>query len=370
MRARNRLLIILVTVAAALAVLRLALPAIAQSYVNSKLASMGDYSGRVTDVDIALLRGAYTLHELVVVKRGGDGETPFLDLETMDISLQWRALVHGELVGEIVARRPVLNLIQAETDQETQLGTGVNWPAEIRELFPFRFNQVEVAEGLIMFRAPGIESDESLTLTDARLALSDLTNVRDTEADAFSDLEFAGSFMGNAPLRITGRVEPNAEVPTFDLDISFEGARLVDVNPWLEEFLRVDAEQGVFSMYAELASAEGRFDGYVKPIMENPEIFELDEPGDGPLRKAWEALVGFATQLFENRQEDQVATQVPLSGEIENPDAGVIAAMVNLVRNAFVAALSRSLEGTVSLRDVDADANVDTKDDAEVPPPD
>jgi hypothetical protein len=217
-----------------------------------------------------------------------------------------------------------------------------------------------------MFLAPGIETTESLTLRDARLVMNDLTNVRESGAEAFASLEFAGSFMGNAPLDVTGRLDPNAEVPTFDLDLSFEGARLVDVNPWLEEFLSVDAEQGVFSLYAELAAAEGRFEGYMKPIMENPQIFRAGEEASGPFRKAWEALVQFGTKLFENKEENQVATQVPLSGEIENPDAGTLSAIVNLLRNAFVAALSQSLEGTVSLRDVDPDANIEVGEAVEV----
>jgi hypothetical protein len=84
----------------------------------------------------------------------------------------------------------------------------------------------------------------------------------------------------------------------------------VDVNPWLDRFLKIDAEQGRFSMYTELAAADGSFEGYVKPIL-------------------------------------------------ENPDAGTLVAIVNLLRNAFIAAFSHSLEGTINLRDVDLDADVE-----------
>jgi hypothetical protein len=136
------------------------------------------------------------------------------------------------------------------------------------------------------------------------------------------------------------------------MNVSLENARLVDQNPWLREFLKLDAEKGAFSMYAELATAEGRFEGYIKPILEDPEIFRLEEPSAGPLQKAWEALVGAVAGILENPEEDQVATQVPFAGELDNPDAGVLAAGVNLLRNAFVAAFTHSLEGSVSLEDV------------------
>ena len=48
-----------------------------------------------------------------------------------------------------------------------------------------------------------------------------------------------------------------------------------------------------------------------------------------------------------------MATQIPFEGDIDSPDAGILAAAVNLLRNAFVAAFSHSLEGTVSLEDVE-----------------
>jgi hypothetical protein len=138
------------------------------------------------------------------------------------------------------------------------------------------------------------------------------------------------------------------------------------VNPWLDRFLKADAESGVFSMYSEVASADGRFEGYVKPILQDPKFFDLHEASRGPFRKAWEALVNLAAKILENHAANQVATQVPIRGEYDNPRVGVIEAMVNLLRNAFVVAFAHSLEGTVSLRDLADD--VRTVGDADVPP--
>jgi hypothetical protein len=135
--------------------------------------------------------------------------------------------------------------------------------------------------------------------------------------------------------------------------MALEGARLVEVNPWLEEFLNVDAERGVFSMYTELATAEGRFKGYIKPILEDAEFFSLDEPSDGLLQKAWEGLVGMVAAILTNPEEDQIATQLPFSGELDDPDAEIMSAVVNLLRNAFVAAFTHSIEGTVDIEDVE-----------------
>jgi hypothetical protein len=352
----RRTLWIVGIVAAAAVAARLAAPTVVERYVNRQLADMGEYEGRVADIELSLLRGGYVLRNLEIVKRDAPPDTPaFATIPAMDLAVQWRALFRGQAVGEVVMHEPVLNLVQGPSDEEQQLGTGVNWPQEIRDLFPFRLNLVEARNGLVTFNAPGISTNDSLTMRDFQMQLRNLTNVQDIEEPAYAELDVRGGIMGNAPLVLTGRIDPNEMTPTFDIDMSLEGARLVDVNPWLREFLKVDAEMGVFSMYSELAAAEGRFEGYVRPILENPKFFDSETDSQGPFRKAWEALVNVAAKVLENRQEEQVATQIPLRGEVEDPDVDLLTTIVNLLRNAFVAAFSHSLEGSITLRDVATD---------------
>jgi hypothetical protein len=356
MRRRSQLALAIVTVAVVLVVARVAAPAAVKRYVNGQLADMGEYRGSVADVDLFLWRGGYALRNVEVVKAAAkQQETPFVAMPQMDLTMEWRALFRGEVVGEAVMFSPVLNLVQSESAEDTQLGAGVSWPQEIRDLFPFKLNVVQVHNGLVTFRAPGISTEESLTMRNFELVLRDLTNVSEDDTAAFAPILLTGRIMGNAPFKLEGQIDPNEEIATFDVDVSLENAKLVDVNPWLREFLKVDAQDGAFSMYAELAAADGRFEGYIKPILENPEIFDSDEETSGPFQKAWEAIVGVAAKILENRREDQVATRIPFSGELDNPRAGVVAALLNLVRNAFVAAFAHSLEGSISLRDVGED---------------
>jgi hypothetical protein len=356
MRKGLRRTIVVVGILAVVAVAaRLAAPLVVERYVNRALADMGEYHGSVAQIDLSLIRGGYVLHDVQIVKNDARPETPaFAVIPSMDLSLQWRALLKGSAVGQVVIDEPKLNLVQSESSEEKQLGTGVNWPQEIRDLFPFTLNVVEVRRGLVTFRAPGISTNDSLTIRDFNMQLLNLTNVQDLEEPAFADLDARGFIMGNAPIALAGSIDPNEMVPTFDINLSIEGAKLVDVNPWLREFLKVDAEMGVFSMYSELAAAEGRFEGYVRPILEDPKFVSKNED-EGPFRKAWEGLVNLAAKILENKQEDQVATQVPLRGELMDPDVDLLTTIVNLLRNAFVAAFSHSLEGSINLRDVATD---------------
>lgn len=124
------------------------------------------------------------------------------------------------------------------------------------------------------------------------------------------------------------------------------------MNPWLREFIKADAEGGDLELYLEFAAAEGKFKGYAKPVMQNVNIYSSEEPEENPLRRVWEGIVEFAANVLENEEEDQVAARVPFSGTIQNPEAGILETIVSVLRNAFVSAFARSLEGGISLRDV------------------
>ena len=60
----------------------------------------------------------------------------------------------------------------------------------------------------------------------------------------------------------------------------------------------------------------------------------------------------FAAEIFEDQDSGQVAARIPFSGTIKNPDAGIFETVVSVVHNAFVSAFARSLEGSITLRDV------------------
>src|SRR5690606_758973 len=125
-----------------------------------------------------------------------------------------------------------------------------------------------------------------------------------------------------------------------------------EVNPWLRQFVKADAQAGTFQLYMEIAAADGGFEGYAKPLMQNVDMYGLQDKNDSLLRKLWEGVVEFAANIVENEEEKQVGARVPFSGTIDNPDANIWLTIVSVLRNAFVSAFARSLEGSISIRDV------------------
>ena len=160
MRIRRNVLIVLAVLAVTLIGLRIAAPYMIKNYLNASLTELEEYDGSVRDVDLHLWRGAYSIEGLRIVKTGGKQPTPFVDVERIDFSLDWRSLTQGALVidGEFI--RPNINLVQAKNKEQSQTGAEEDWPKRIQEMAPFRIDidEVRVRDGRVTMRAPGIRA--------------------------------------------------------------------------------------------------------------------------------------------------------------------------------------------------------------------
>lgn len=349
---RRRWFVTGVALVLALVAVRLLLPFLVEHYVNERLQQMENYTGQVDRIHLALWRGAYTLEQLVIERRGAARNEPFLYTERLHLELQWPALVRGAAVGKARFEHAELNLVQSEERSQRQLGEGNDWWHTLSQLFPVSFNEITVTDGMVRFRAPGIPRKEALTLNNVQFFLRNLTNVFEADQRAFASFELRGQMLGKSPLVITGKLDPNASEPTFEVKAELQQVALPQLNPWLETYAGINAKAGSFALYTEVAAAEGAFKGYVKPIAKDIDVTTPKKDEDNLLRRAWTGLVELATTLFQNQAEDQLATRVPLSGNIDDPDMDILSTVINILRNAFIKAFSSSLENSVDLEDL------------------
>jgi len=107
--------LIVAIVIAAVLVIRLALPGIVKNYVNKKLNDLPGYTGHVDDIDISLLRGAYVIKGLLLKKKTDPAKYPFLAIHRTDLSIEWKAIFKGRLVGEVIMDEPVIHIWPAKS---------------------------------------------------------------------------------------------------------------------------------------------------------------------------------------------------------------------------------------------------------------
>src|SRR5690349_8428154 len=101
---KEKLAIIFGTIIILLLIIRLILPYVVLGLVNDRLTKVKGYYGHVDDIDIALIRGAYQLDSIYLNKMDSvtQKQTEFFSASEIDLSIEWKALFKGSIVGEVI----------------------------------------------------------------------------------------------------------------------------------------------------------------------------------------------------------------------------------------------------------------------------
>src|SRR5204863_4777950 len=101
-----------------------------------------------------LIRGAYQLENLYINKVDSvtNQQTSFFHTEVIDLSIEWRALFHGSLVGELVFQRPWLRFTKDKTDPAKVQKDTADFRVMLHKFMPLRINRFEVNQGTIEYR--------------------------------------------------------------------------------------------------------------------------------------------------------------------------------------------------------------------------
>ena len=333
----------------ALVGLRLALPTMVQRYVNDKLDELPEYDGTIGDVDIHLIRGAYSIDDIDIVKTAGAVPVPFFSARTVDFSMEWKEIFAGALVGEIHAYECSVNFVKGETEEESQTSIDQSWLDIVQELFPFRINRFEIREGSIWFHDFETEPKVDVYLTNLVAVCTNLYNTRELATELPADFRARGTTLGGGNLELHVKLDPLASEPRFDLELALKEVNLLALNELLEAYGKFNVKRGTFEVFAEIAGSDGNFDGYVKPFFENLDVLEIKQDAKNPVKLVWQAIVAGAVKIFKNHPEDQLATKIPVSGTFEKTDVAIWTTIVNVLRNAFVEAFRARVDESIDL---------------------
>jgi hypothetical protein len=347
--ARRGVWISLASVVVVLVAARIALPPVLKGYVNRRLAEIHGYYGHVDDIDVHLIRGAYVIKDLKLLKENGKVRTPFVASDRVDLSVEWHALFHGAFVGEMDLQHARLNFVKGPTSAQSQSSIDHSWMPAVDKLFPLRFNKVQVTDGEIHYKDTNRSPPVDIYVDDLQAVATNLTNSEDISDTLYAVIECKGLAMKHAPVEVHVETDPNARHPTFDLNASLRDLKLVELNGFVREYGGFDFEKGMFEADTELAASKGHIQGYVKPIFKDVKIFSLEKDKKKPMKALWEMIVGGVGKLFTNHEEHQMATRIPLEGSIDQPGTSVLPVIGGLFRNAFIQALKPGVEGSVNL---------------------
>ena len=341
---------VLLALIVVLGIARLMLPWFAQRYVNRTLDRNQMYSGTIGQVEIHLLRGAYSIRDIKLNKTTGDVPVPFFSAKRVDFAIQWNALMHHRIVARVVMEQPEMNFVDAPTEQDSQSGAGGPWLAMIRDLSPFKVNSAEIHNGSVHFRAYKTSKPFDVYLSQLNGTMENLSNVRDDTTPLNASVQASATVMDNAKLDFKMTFDPFSYHPTFHMALRLLGLDVTKINDLALSYGHFDFKRGWFDLVVEADSKEGQMTGYVKPLFRNLKVLSVaqDIKEDNILQFFWQALVGFTTNILKNRSRDQFGTLIPFTADVSSSTkTDVLATIGNILRNAFVRAYLPRVENDV-----------------------
>ena len=338
----------LVMILSILIILRLYLPYWALYTVNQKLSDMGDYSGHIENVDIDLYRSAYQLQALSISKIKGTHKVPFVRTNNIDIALSWRALFKGKILADISLDSPQVNFVDSEKEDNAQSGKGGDWQGVVEGLIPITISKISLNNGSVAFRNFESEPPVNVQLTELHAEVANLTNIAGQDGRRVANLNLGAKLLNSASLEMNADFDPFVS-NDFSIALKTESVSLPLLNDFAQAYAGFDFRAGTGEVVSELKAADGKLNGYVKPLFKKVDILDWQqdavEDGDGILQLSWEGLSGGLTGLFTNSDTDKAATIIEITGSLKDPEISAFDAVLEALKNAFIEAFDNKFEG-------------------------
>jgi hypothetical protein len=333
--------------------LRLALPYIVLHYTNKSLAKMNGYYGHVEDIDIALIRGAYRVDSIYLNKSDtvSGKQTPFFAASAIDLSIEWKALFKGSIVGEVVFEKPTVLFTKDKVEPADIAKDSADFKKVLDDFMPLSINRCEIRQGTLRYVDQTTIPKVDLQMDQLHVLAQNLRNSYDSTALLPASLD-ASANLYEGKLTMNARLNPLADKPTFDMSAELKNTNLVKLNDFFQAYAKIDVNKGSFGLYTEVAAKDNHFAGYVKPLMNDLDILGKEDRKDNLFQKLWEAVAGGVGQLLRNHPKDQVATKIPFQGRLDDPKTNIWYALSHILQNAFIQAIQPSIDNEISIASV------------------
>jgi hypothetical protein len=327
-----------------------------RDYVNRKLSEMDEYRGHVDAVTLHLWRGAYAIHNVKIEKTTGHVPVPFFSAPVVDLSVEWRALFNGSVVGEIEFYRPQMNFVNSPSKANSQVGVDKPWTETIKQLFPVKINRFAVYEGEVHYRDFSKKLNVDVVIDRVQMVATNLTNSKKLSKSLNANIEIEGRPLREGDIRTEIDLDPYAPKPTFATKLEISEIPLVKLNDFAKAYGGITFEGGTLRVASEMTAKNGSFTGYVEPVFDKMSIFSPEHDSDNPIDFIWQGIVGGLTRIIRNHPKDRFGTKVPLSGTFDNPAPEILPLVFNIFRNAFIQAFEGKLsDDKIDIPKVDAE---------------
>ncbi len=348
--------ITILTIALLLIILRLIFSPLATRVANDYLGGkLPGYYGHLDCIHFAFFRGAYQVEGMYLDKidSATHKQTPFVEVKLIDLSLEWKALLNGKIVGELFFDSPIVNFTKDKVEPAQVVKDSSTFKQLLDIGMPLDINRFEIENGQVHYKDLTSSPLVDISMNDIYVIAENLRNTVDPMQVLPSSIDAnATVYGGKVDLKVNLNLLEDA--PTFDLKAECKNLNLPDLNSFFKAYGKFTVEKGDFSVYSEVAAKDGGFKGYVKPLIKDLKVLGSSDKDESPLVKLWEGIIDAVAWILKNKKEDQLATKIPLEGRFTDPKPNIIYTIFAMLRNGWIEALNPSLDYEININSVGA----------------
>jgi hypothetical protein len=287
----------------------------------------------------------YAITHLKVLKQsaGGDAE-PYVYVDTLEVNLYGRELLHRHVVAALDIHQLKLNLIAAPVKADEQMEAEVpDLSDKLAALFPLTVDRVQLKNAEVKYTDKTNADFPKIWAHAIDATLENLATRAALSRGEPTSIAVSGKLQKSGEISAFITADPLAKGLFFAGRANVNNFELNELRNVMASKSGLTAEKGTLDLFAEVDCRDGKLKGGVKPVLKNVEVGQ-GKPGIGNAIK--KVLASAAVKIFSDRVEgrESVATVVPIRGDINNPEVQLWPAVAGVIRNAFVIGVSESFE--------------------------
>jgi Domain of Unknown Function (DUF748) len=272
-----------VTAVAVLGITRAVLPWVLTWLANLGIERVPGVSGRVRRVRINFIAPRLVLQDLLLIEQDPGGQEHRIEVDSIAIVSQWKALLTGAFIGFIRIDSPRLSLDidgfhrnanDSGQATRTRHATAVQqpWQDKVKRLPGFKISPILLTNGQIRVHGVPGEQGSEIAIEHLHLRVGNITNSTDLAPTLMTKISMDARVLTSGKLELRGEGYPLARVPTFNADFSASHIDLTELRSVIEQATEIDVRRGIVSLYLEAAAADGQIRGYAKPVFDHLEL--------------------------------------------------------------------------------------------------
>ncbi len=300
--------------------------------LNKVLTHTEGYGGHIDDVSMNFVDGNYMVKGLELKQLVNDTLLPFINVDSVRISIQWKEVIAGKVEGTVEIYRPKFNILL--TQDSTKSTQDIYWGKRFINTVPFNIEDVRVQQGKITYTNYMVKPTVNAYLDSLQVNVTNLTNMKDTASGLSTKLTATAHTEGDGQLKVHTDMRVITNSPVSHTDLQLTSVDLTKLNDFIKAYGNFDVQQGTMNLYSQFDIKGASINGYIKPVFYRLQIFSLDQIGHQSLKRTGiEALLGLGSNLLENNKKDRLTTKVPIHGEVSSIQADLSKALESAMNN-------------------------------------